>query len=320
MIKVSLIVPIYNTSKYLDKCINSLINQTLKDIEIILINDGSLDNSEEIIKKYKDKRIKYIKKENEGIGKTRNLGINTAKGKYIAFVDSDDYLELDFCEKMYEKAINDNCDLVICDYYKDFNDIKKEINYISFQDTNLKKYPKLINEINLGPCNKLYLLELLKNNNIFFVENLKYEDAPFVINALINSKNIGKVNKYLTNYVIHENSETTIRDERIFDILKITDMIAIDLKKANIPLENITDLVVMILTDYTIQQRYINNSNLRNKFINAAFNYLNSVNKKWRKCNYLKQFACYRRLIKSSKVLTKLYCLVYSKKIMLKRK
>ena len=91
MAKVSLIIPIYNSSKYLKKCINSLVNQTLKDIEIILINDGSKDDSDKIIKEYKDKRIKYIRKQNEGIGKTRNLGIKEAAGEYIAYVDSDDY-------------------------------------------------------------------------------------------------------------------------------------------------------------------------------------------------------------------------------------
>ena len=127
MNKVSIIVPVYNTSKYLNSCIKSLLHQTLKDIEIILINDGSTDDSESIIKKYKDKRIKYISKKNEGIGKTRNLGIDTATGEYLSFIDSDDYVEPDFCEKMYEKATKDKCDIVICDYYEDHFEGLKEI-------------------------------------------------------------------------------------------------------------------------------------------------------------------------------------------------
>ena len=89
---ISIIVPIYNSEKYLNKCIDSLINQTEKNIEIILVNDGSTDNSEEIIKEYKDKRIKYYKNKNQGIGKTRNFGIEQATGSYIMFVDSDDYI------------------------------------------------------------------------------------------------------------------------------------------------------------------------------------------------------------------------------------
>ena len=104
MAKVSLIVPIYNSSKYLKKCLDSLVNQTLKDIEIILINDGSTDDSEKLIKNYEDKRIKYILKKNEGIGKTRNRGIKEAAGNFIAFVDSDDYLDPHFCEYMYNNV------------------------------------------------------------------------------------------------------------------------------------------------------------------------------------------------------------------------
>lgn len=127
MAKISLIVPVYNTSKYLRKCLDSLITQTYKDIEIIVINDGSIDNSEEIIKLYRDKRLKYISKKNEGIGKTRNLGIENATGNYIAFVDSDDYLDKNFCKKMIKKADEDNCDIVICNYFEDRNDKLKKI-------------------------------------------------------------------------------------------------------------------------------------------------------------------------------------------------
>ena len=88
---VSIIIPIYNASKYLKRCLDSVINQTKTELEIILINDGSTDNSEEIIKEYKDKRIRYFKNKNQGIGKTRNFGITKATGKYIMFLDSDDF-------------------------------------------------------------------------------------------------------------------------------------------------------------------------------------------------------------------------------------
>ena len=91
-IDISIIVPIYNAEEYLKRCIDSLVNQTKKEIEIVLINDGSTDNSEKIIKSYKDDRIKYFKNKNQGIGKTRNFGIEKACGKYILFVDSDDYI------------------------------------------------------------------------------------------------------------------------------------------------------------------------------------------------------------------------------------
>lgn len=312
MVKVSIIVPVYNTAKYLSMCIESLINQTLKDIEIILINDGSTDESESIIKKYKDKRIKYIFKKNEGIGKTRNLGIEKTNGEYLAFIDSDDYIEPNFCEVMYNKAIKDECDIVICDYYKDINERLEEVKFASFKDTNLKENPEIINLINLGPCNKIYKKELFKDKNNRFIENLKYEDAPFVCRLLLSAKKIGKIDECLAHYVIHEKSETTTRDERIFDILKITDIIVKDLEKYDYMHEAMINLAVMILTDYTIQQRYIKNKISRNKFIDMAFRYLDKLDSNWRSCNYLNEFSYLKRKVKSSKILTKLYCTIYN--------
>ena len=312
MVKVSIIVPVYNTAKYLSMCIESLINQTLKDIEIILINDGSTDESESIIKKYKDKRIKYIFKKNEGIGKTRNLGIEKTNGEYLAFIDSDDYIEPNFCEVMYNKAIKDECDIVICDYYKDINERLEEVKFASFKDTNLKENPEIINLINLGPCNKIYKKDLFKNQKNRFVENLKYEDAPFVCRLLLSAKKIGKIDECLAHYVIHEKSETTTRDERIFDILKITDIIVKDLEKYDYMHEAMINLAVMILTDYTIQQRYIKNKISRNKFIDMAFRYLDKLDSNWRSCNYLNEFSYLKRKVKSSKILTKLYCTIYN--------
>ena len=313
MQKISIIVPVYNTSKYLNKCINSLLNQTLEDIEIILINDGSTDESDSIIKKYKDKRIKYIHKKNEGIGKTRNLGIEIASGEYLSFIDSDDYVEADFCEKMYNKAIKDNCDIVICDFYKDIDSTLEYIKIESFKDNSLNKNPNILNIVNLGPCNKIYKRNLFENRNNRFVENLKYEDAPFVCKVLLSAKKIGKVDEYLAHYVIHDKSETTTRDERIFDILKITDIMIKELKKHDYMHDAMINIVVMILTDYTIQQRYINDLELRNKFINESFSYLNALDINWKKCSYLKKFSWLKRKVKSSKILTKAYCAIYNK-------
>lgn len=311
MTKVSLIVPIYNSQNYLEKCIKSLISQTLKDIQIILINDGSTDNSEKIIKSFDDERIVYISKNNEGIGKTRNLGIDKATGEFLAFVDSDDYLNEHFCEYMYQKAVNDDCDLVVCDFFEERNTLVG-IKFKDFKDTNLRETPELINYINLGPCNKLYKKSLFDDKSNRFEENLKYEDAPFVVKMLLSANKIGKVNDYLTYYVIHSNSETTIRDKRMYDILEITDIIVNDLKKVNYPNDSLVSLAVMILTDYTIQQRYISNVKYRHDFINKAFKYLNNLDRKWRRCSYLKRFPSLKRYVKTSKLLTKIYCDLYN--------
>lgn len=311
MTKVSLIVPIYNSQNYLEKCIKSLISQTLEDIQIILINDGSTDNSEKIIKSFDDERIVYISKNNEGIGKTRNLGIDKATGEFLAFVDSDDYLNEHFCEYMYQKAVNDDCDLVVCDFFEDRNTLVG-IKFKDFKDTNLRETPELINYINLGPCNKLYKKSLFDDKSNRFEENLKYEDAPFVVKMLVSANRIGKVNDYLTYYVIHSNSETTIRDKRMYDILEITDIIVNDLKKVDYPNDSLVSLAVMILTDYTIQQRYISDLKYRHDFINKAFKYLNNLDPKWRKCSYLKRFPSLKKYVKTSELLTKIYCDLYN--------
>ena len=114
--KISIIVPIYNVEKYLPKCIDSIINQTLENIEIILVNDGSTDSCAEIIESYanKDNRIKVIHKKNGGQSSARNMGLDIAKGEYIGFVDSDDWLHYDMYENMYKSIKKVNSDLCVC--------------------------------------------------------------------------------------------------------------------------------------------------------------------------------------------------------------
>ena len=311
MTKVSIIVPIYNSEKYLSKCIDSLLNQTEKNIEVLLINDGSTDNSEKLIKKYKDKRITYISKRNEGIGKTRNLGIDKAKGEYLMFIDSDDYIKETCVEKMLKKAEKNNCDLVVSDFLKDYGDHFGEVIIPSFKDTSLKKRPNILNNINLGPCNKLYKKELI--GDIRFVENLKYEDVTFVIYALRNAKRIGKVDEFLSYYVIHGGSETTTRDERIFDIIEVNremgEILSEDCYK-----EAFLDLSVAILLDYSIQTRYIPDRKVRHKFISAVFKRLNEIDKKWKKCGELKKMRFLKRLVKTNKYISYIYCDIMGKK------
>lgn len=117
-IKVSIIVPVWNVEKYLEQCLDSLVNQTLKEIEIIIVNDGSPDNSQAIIDSYVKKYPKLVRsfiKENGGQGSARNFGLSKAKGNYISFVDSDDWLDLNALEEMYNVAIANDSDVVICD-------------------------------------------------------------------------------------------------------------------------------------------------------------------------------------------------------------
>lgn len=140
MVKISVIVPVYNSGKYLDMCIDSLVNQTIKSYEIIIINDGSTDNSLDIINKYKknNSMIKVISTKNNGIGTARNIGLNNSSGKYVAFVDSDDYVACDFLEKVYKKAISSKADVVVCNMYRVINKEVIKSKEIKFNDGTIK--------------------------------------------------------------------------------------------------------------------------------------------------------------------------------------
>lgn len=314
MVDISIIVPIYNASKYLKKCLDSLVNQTKKELEFILINDGSTDDSESIIKSYNDSRIKYFKRSNHGIGKTRNFGISKSTGKYIMFLDSDDYLEENSCEILYKKIDKERLDLVVCDFYRVVNDSKIIEKIASFKNTSLKDNPNLLLNVNLAPWNKIYRSDLIKNNNIKFIEDLKYEDAPFVVLSLLKSKKIGKVDKTLVYYTIHEKSETTVRDERIFDIIKIVDIIRSYFKDYFWSREVIDTLTIKILVNYNIQGRNIKDKDIRNKFIDETFSYLEKNIPNYKSNIYFKERSVLKSFIEKSKILSKLYCDMYRRK------
>lgn len=311
MTDISVIVPIYNAEKYLNKCIDSLINQTKKELEFILINDGSTDRSEEIIKGYKDKRIKYFKNKNQGIGKTRNFGIEKASGKCLMFLDSDDYLAEDACEVMYEKMEKEKLDLVICNFYQVTGNHKEEVRIKEFDNTSLKENKELLLEVNLSPWNKLYKSELIKKNNIKFIEDLKYEDAPFVVEAMDKAKEIGQIKSPLNYYVVHKNSETTVRDEKIFDIIKIMDKIRKYFAKKKEFTETMDKLTVRVLTNYTIQQRVQKETKTGKEFINQAFSYMKKNIPDYKNNKYYEKRGFLRRTIEKSKQLTIWYCNFY---------
>lgn len=311
MADISIIVPIYNAEKYLNKCIDSLVNQTKKELEFILINDGSTDSSEDIIKSYKDKRIKYFKNKNQGIGKTRNFGIDKATGKYLMFLDSDDYLDINACEKLYNKAIKEKSDLVVFDFYR-VEETLKEVTINNFKSSSLKENPNLLLDINLGPCNKLIKRELIDKSNTRFNEELKYEDTPFVTEIIKNANKISKLNEYLHYYVIHSNSETTVRDERVFDIIKIIDIIRNQYKNEKYMEDVVNKLTVRTFTNYTIQQRVQKDLKVGMKFIDEAFSYMKKNIPNYKNNKYYETRGILRRTIEKNKFITKVYCSIYN--------
>lgn len=323
MKKVSVIVPVYNTEKYLRRCLDSLVNQTLDDIEIIVINDCSPDNANKILSEY-EKKYKNIKvihnKTNKGIGYNRNLGIEKASGKYIAFVDSDDYVDITMYEKMYNKAEKENLDLVLCNFYKNLEKqdgsleaLVPEFIIPNFKNTTLKDYPDLLLKVNLAPWNKLYRRSLF-TSDVRFPENLKYEDAIVVIKAMARAKKIGIVDEKLNYYLVRSKSETTVMDKKVYDILTITKMMIEELKSHNY-YEDIKEYVeamtIRNLFRYTLQQKYQKDKNIRNDFIDKAFDYLNSEFPNWKNNKIWKRRNLLKRTIEQNKLLTKIYCILF---------
>lgn len=315
--KVSVIVPVYNTEKYLRRCLDSLVNQTIEDIEIIVINDCSPDNSKEILKEYEKKHKDKIKvfhnKTNKGIGYNRNYGIKKATGEYIGFVDSDDWVNETMYDKLYKKAKEDNLDLVLCNFHKMLekeNDLEEiassEISY--FKNTNLKQTPNLLLDVELAPWNKLYKKELIKE--ITFPENLKYEDTIFVLKAMARSKKIGMVDEKLNYYLVRSKSETTVMNKKVYDILKVSKMM-IDELKSHDYYNDVKDyaeaMTIRNLFRYTLQQRYQKDKKLANGFIDDAFKFLNEEFPNWKQNKIWKKRNILKRMVEQSKLLTKLY-------------
>lgn len=220
MTKLSIIVPVYNVEKYLPKCLESLIKQTLKDIEIICVNDGSMDNSLAILKEFasKDSRIRIINNQHQGVAKTRNTGIEQSTGEYIGFVDSDDYIDIDFFEKLYNSATKSNSDIAIASIlkHKNFFNIynakyTKEETAITIQDK--IKLCEDKKHFFFYAWNKIYHSGFIKENNIKFSEGQIYEDVMFAIKALYYSNKIISVYGTKYHYIEHENSLTKYKDK-----------------------------------------------------------------------------------------------------------
>ena len=317
--KISVIIPVYNSSIYLKKCLDSIVNQTLKEIEIIIINDGSIDDSKKIIEEYKNNydNIIFIDQKNKGIGKTRNIGIKKASGEYITFVDSDDYIKEDMLEKYYNYAKKHDCDLVIGSYIKKIGNKEIIFENNKFKIGNVKTTPQILYLIEYGPCAKLYKRKMLIDNNIYFDEKRKYEDMPFVSKVLLKSKLIGQIIKPYYYYVIHDNSETTTMDERVFDILDILKEIKDYYKREYYLRDELDYVIIDKVTTYMLQQRVQKNKKVRKEFIDSGYEFLNLNIKNWKKNKYYKKTSLIKRIIKNHKIILKMYCNVYA---FLKRK
>ena len=289
MVDVSIIVPVYNTENYLKKCLDSLVNQTIKNIEIIIVNDGSNDNSQSIIDEYSQKypNIKCLSKENGGLSDSRNYAFSYVAGKYIGFVDSDDYIEQDMYEKMYNKASQNDLDLIECNFIWEYeNKIKNDIGtkYLNINDYFLNG--------RVMACNKLFKTSIIKENNIKFPIGLRYEDIEFFY------KLVPYINKYelledpFYHYVQRSNSIINEQNYKTADIFEILKNIIIYYKNNNI-YEEYKDKLEYLYIRFLLGSSFlritkIKNKKIRKTLLNKTIYELYETFPNWKKNKLLK--------------------------------
>ena len=265
---VSIIVPIYNVDKYLEECIESLKNQTYKNLEIILINDGSTDNSEQICRKEEkqDNRIVFINKKNGGAASAKNEGLKVVKGDYIAFVDSDDFIEADMIEYMVNTIKKYNSDIVQCSFtnlykntekFKQDKIIEQNIGSKDFLELFLTKWDSSLF------WNKLFKREVIEN--VFFKEGRCIDDEFFTYKCVINSKSIVTSNKIVYNYRMRksgvmksESSQKQILKDRVdylYERYELVRKIYKDLDKDF--LEHLLTYYLIISKDYYVYEKLL---------------------------------------------------------------
>ena len=221
MIKISVIIPVYNVEKYLRRCLDSVINQTFRDLEIICVNDGSTDGSAEVLEEYKnkDKRIVLLNRENAGPGAARNAGLKIAKGKYISFIDSDDWIDLDFFEKLYTAAEKYDADAACAEIIRTYpsgKTLKKcEIAQEKVLQTCTEKYKKFNIPKNCYVWNKIYKKSELDKLQLFFREDLLMcEDVQFTTKFMYFSNKVVTVPGVKYYYWVNEKSVSRTKTDK----------------------------------------------------------------------------------------------------------
>lgn len=240
--KVSVIVPVYNVEAYLYSCLESLLNQSLENIEVIAVNDGSVDESGNILAKYRDsdKRLVVINQENKGLSAARNAGLERAQGEYVLFVDGDDFIEKDTCRILYEKARQQEPDILVFGRYLERkNGIVKDSAYWK---AGQEYMPGLVyleqalykEKFTASACNKMYNRNFLQRHRLRFREGILYEDLYFLIQCLFYARRVVTVDCLFYHYIQYRSDSiiNTVK-ERDKDVLKTICLLSDFFQKEN---------------------------------------------------------------------------------------
>lgn len=284
--KVSIIVPVYNVEKYLRRCLESLIHQTLEEIEIIVVNDGTKDNSQEIIDEYakKDNRIIPLKKKNGGLSDARNYALPYVKGEYVAFVDSDDYVEETMYEKLYEKAKEEDYDFVECDFIWEYPN-KKVIDTSRIDDN-------YFTDIRVVAWNKLYKTKLILDKKLIFPVGLHYEDIAFCYKLLPWAKKIGYLNDACYHYIQRDDSIANTSDIRVRELYDVISDVY-KYYQENHLLETYYDELEYMFIRYILGRNFyritsLKDKKLRKQYLEEGYTLLTKTFPQWKKNRYLK--------------------------------
>ena len=316
MYKVSVIVPIYNVEKYIKKCLNSLVNQTLQEIQIILVNDGSKDKSGEIAKEYAQmykNKILYLEKENGGLSDARNYGIPYAEGEYIAFIDSDDYIDENAYEEMYDKAKKENSDYVECDFIWEYPNKNKIDRYKEYTD--LKE---MFKNVRVVAWNKLIKRSLIEEHKIEFPKGLRYEDVEFFYKMVPYYNKVSFVKEPLIHYIQRSSSISNTQNERTKEIFTIMDNVIKYYKKNNLYEEYKTELEYtyarLLLCSSLFRITKIEDAKIRKQLLNETWTRLNNEFPNWKKNEILKKDKSAKNFYMKTvnKFTYKIYCAIFS--------
>lgn len=295
MEKVSVIIPVYNVEKYIKKCLLSVLNQTYKNLEIIVVNDGTKDGSvskvNEIINDTKDERIILLEKENGGLSSARNFGIKHATGKYIIFVDSDDYISENMIENLVLKAESGNYDLVETNYCLVFEDKLNIKNVPNIAFNNVRDF---LAKGRVNAWNKIFLKKIIDDNNIEFQEGIYYEDIGFSQKYVLNSKKIAYIDDISYFYLQRGDSIIGSNNPKgKLDIIKVFEDL-IEYYKSNNYFNEYHDEIEYFITKVMLGSSYkriirIKDKDIRKEYIDKTYDFLINNFPNYRKNKYLRE-------------------------------